>query len=122
MRIRKRQLLDALPPDWPEDLLPGIQAAVASSAVKVVVLDDDPTGTQTVHDVPVLTEWSPAALVAVLSEPDALVYVLTNSRSVPLAQAQAMNREIATNLRGASEATGREFVVVSRPSGGNSQR
>jgi hypothetical protein len=114
MRIRKRQLLDALPPEWPEDLLPWIQAAVASSAVKVVVLDDDPTGTQTVYDVPVLTEWSPAALAAVLSEPDALVYVLTNSRSVPLAQAQAMNREIAANLRLASEATGRKFVVVSR--------
>ena len=26
---------------------------------KVVVLDDDPTGTQTAHDVPVLTSWSP---------------------------------------------------------------
>jgi uncharacterized protein YgbK (DUF1537 family) len=114
MKINKEDLLNSLPPEWPEDLLPIIQEMVDASGTKIVVLDDDPTGTQTVHDVPVLTGWSRDALTAALEAPGAVVYVLTNSRSVPLAQAQAMNREIAENLKAASQATGRDFTVVSR--------
>ncbi len=114
MRVNKATLLRTLPPEWPEDLLPSIQQQIKESNTKVVVLDDDPTGTQTVHDVPVLTEWSTDALHAVLSEPEALVFILTNSRSVSLSTAQAMNREIAAQLTAARQATGRPFVVVSR--------
>jgi uncharacterized protein YgbK (DUF1537 family) len=112
--INKLDTLNKLPPEWPHDLLPSIQSLVKESGKKIVVLDDDPTGTQTVHNVPVLTEWSPESLTAVLSESGAVVYILTNSRSVPLEQAQAINREIATNLKAASLTAGRDFVVVSR--------
>jgi hypothetical protein len=44
MRVGKHELLGSLPPEWPEDLLPQIQAMVETSGTKVVVLDDDPTG------------------------------------------------------------------------------
>jgi uncharacterized protein YgbK (DUF1537 family) len=43
-----------------------------------------------------------------------VVYILTNSRSVPADQAQAINVEIATHLRAAAAKTGRRFAVVSR--------
>ena len=112
MRIHKEAMFGSLPPEWVEGLLPTIQARVEASGLKVVVLDDDPTGTQTVYDVPVLTEWSQPSLEAVLAEPGAIVYILANSRSVPLAQ--AMTREMAVKLRAAGRATGRDFVVVSR--------
>lgn len=114
MRLRKDELLASLPPEWPEDLLPRIRAMLRRSGVKVVVLDDDPTGTQTVHNVPVLTEWSVQTLAEALAEPDVLVYVLTNSRSLHSPDAQALSREIAANLKQASKMTGRDFVVVSR--------
>ena len=114
MKINKQQLADQLPPEWVQDLLPEIQKAVAESGQKIVVLDDDPTGTQTVHDVTILTGWSRADLVSVLEEPDPVVYILTNSRSLPLQQAQELNREITNNLKHASEKTGREFSIVSR--------
>ena len=114
MRVPTAELLRSLPAEWPEDLLPAIQAQVRDRGTKVVVLDDDPTGTQTVYNVPVVTEWSETSLRTILAEPGSLVYVLTNSRSVPLSEAQALNREIAANLRSASRATGRAFVVVSR--------
>ncbi len=55
---RVNQLADRLPPEWPESLLPTIQAQLAAGDRTLVVLDDDPTGTQTVHDVTVLTEWT----------------------------------------------------------------
>jgi len=56
-----------LPAPWPEDLRPRIRAAVASQpGHKLVVLDDDPTGTQTVSEVPVLTVWDVNSLRAEL--------------------------------------------------------
>ncbi len=114
MPIRKDVLLESLPPQWPEDLLPQIQRAVRASRTKLVVLDDDPTGNQTVHDVAVLTEGSVPLLTAALNEPDPVVYVLTNSRSLPLEKARALNQEIAANLQAARAATGREVAIVSR--------
>ncbi len=114
MQINKNDTLNALPPEWPDDLLPEIQTKIKAAGKKIVVLDDDPTGTQTVHGVPVLTEWSLESLKTVFSEPEAVVYILTNSRSVPLEQAQAMNREIASNLKAAGQATERDFAVISR--------
>jgi uncharacterized protein YgbK (DUF1537 family) len=58
-------------------------AATGSPVAKIVVLDDDPTGTQTVHSVPVLTEWSVPLLVAELTAPGSCFYILTNSRAFP---------------------------------------
>ena len=61
-RLNKTDCLALLPSDWPEDLLPAICDAIRDSRTKIVILDDDPTGTQTVHHVPVLTTWDPASL------------------------------------------------------------
>jgi uncharacterized protein YgbK (DUF1537 family) len=106
--------LAALPPEWPESLLPAIRAKLQDGGRKVVVLDDDPTGTQTVHGVPVLTTWGVAELTAELAAPGPVFYILTNSRSLPLAEAQALNAEIGRNLVQAATAANRDFEVVSR--------
>src|SRR4051812_26467121 len=90
--------LAALPPEWPADLLPALHAAVGAADQMLVVLDDDPTGTQSVHGIHVLTEWSVEALRAELEGQQPAVYLLTNSRSLPLAQAQALNAEIGRNI------------------------
>jgi uncharacterized protein YgbK (DUF1537 family) len=114
MTIKKHKLIDSLPPPWPEDLLPAIRAEVLRQNKKIVVLDDDPTGNQTVHDVAVFTRWSAPTLVQLLQEPDPVAYVLTNSRSLSRADAESLTREIARNLMSARSKTGRDFVVVSR--------
>jgi uncharacterized protein YgbK (DUF1537 family) len=62
----------------------------------------------------VLTEWSVASLRAELANDLPCFYILTNSRSLPLPGAQAMNVEIARNLREASHQAQRDFVIVSR--------
>ena len=85
-----------------------------SRPAKLVVLDDDPTGTQTVHGVPVLTEWSVTALAAELAEPGPVFFILTNSRAYPAPRACALNREIGHNLVNAGRLSGRSFQVVSR--------
>ena len=98
MSLNKYVLLASLPPEWPHDVLPEIQRRLRESGQKVVVLDDDPTGTQTVHDIPVLTEWSVEPLRAELERDQPAFYILTNTRAMKLEQAQAVNAEIARNL------------------------
>jgi uncharacterized protein YgbK (DUF1537 family) len=106
--------MSQLPPAWPDDPFPAVRAAVRSRGDKVVVLDDDPTGTQTVHDIPVLTTWPVEALCAELTNDLPACYLLTNSRSLPLDEARALNAEIGHHLATAAAQTGRQYVVVSR--------
>ena len=91
-----------------------IRRRVEAGGRRIAVLDDDPTGTQTVHGVPVLTTWSVEDLRWALEQPSPTFYVLTNSRSLPEDEAAAMNREISSNLAAASQTTGTGFVVTSR--------
>jgi uncharacterized protein YgbK (DUF1537 family) len=115
-RLNKSELFATLPAVWSEDLLPRIRAAVAGSRRKVVVLDDDPTGTQTVYDVPVLTTWQLEELAREFTNDLPCLYLLTNTRAFPAAEAVRINQEIARNLtKAAMRSPGRsDFVVVSR--------
>jgi uncharacterized protein YgbK (DUF1537 family) len=113
-RIDRDALLASLPLEWPADLMPEIGRLVRELGRKVVSLDDDPTGTQTVAGVDVLTEWPVDALAGALGEDAPAFFVLTNSRSLPADAAERLAREIGANLRQASAQSGRDFVVVSR--------
>jgi uncharacterized protein YgbK (DUF1537 family) len=113
-RYALADLLNSLPPIWPNDPQPAIAAALRARQEKVVVLDDDPTGTQTVHGIPVLTEWSVPALRTELANDLPVCFLLTNSRSLPLRQAQALNTTIGRHLRQAAQQAQKRFVVVSR--------
>ncbi len=113
-RLSLSETLSALPAEWPEDPFPQIQARLKQTGEKVVVLDDDPTGTQTVHGVPVLTEWSMESLRREFDNDLPAFYILTNTRSMLLPEAQALNTEIGRNLAAAGHITDRPFTVVSR--------
>ena len=106
--------LATLPPEWNEDLLPHIQQELKNSRYKVVVLDDDPTGTQTVRDIPVLTHWNVEELEKELAGPFPAFYILTNSRSLTESKACDLATEIGTNLKKASQNSGIRSVVISR--------
>ena len=108
--------LSGLPAALPADpaLATRLSAQVRSSGRKVVVIDDDPTGCQTVHDVPMWLEWSVEALEQGLRDEAPALFVLTNSRAMDPARARQINAEVAGNLRQAAENAGVEFVVVSR--------
>ena len=112
MQLSKSAAFAALPPIWPTDVLAA--NAASASGRTLVVLDDDPTGTQTVHDIAVVTTWDVATLTAELAAAPACFYILTNSRSLTPAATRALHLELATNLRSASLATGRAFVLARR--------
>ena len=108
------ELLANLPPESDEEaLFRHIRQAVADSGRKLVVIDDDPTGTQTVHDVELLTTWNTDVLAQALRE-NQVFYVLTNSRSMPEGEAVQLNRELAQQLVAAGQKTKVDFVVASR--------
>ncbi len=113
-RQKRDAVFSKLPEASADDLMPQIREALAAKGDKVIILDDDPTGTQTVHDVAVLTSWEADVLTGVFKDPSPAVFVLTNTRSMTPPQAAELNREIAANLRTASNQTGRDYVVISR--------
>ena len=87
---------------------------VAASGRVLVVLDDDPTGTQSVADLPVLTDWSTDDLAWALRTGAPAVYVMTNSRSLGPDEAATRNRQVVTAALRASAATGVAIDFVSR--------
>ena len=106
--INKASLFQTLPPERP--LL--LKAALADRTI--VVFDDDPTGTQTVYDLPVLTDWSTDGLLRELRAGTPAFYVLTNSRSMPGPEARALTLDAALRLKLAALAAGRKVSVISR--------
>ena len=66
------------------------QATVDSGPdLKIVVIDDDPTGSQTVHGCPLLLRWDAETLAAGLAHPSPLLFVLANTRALAPAAAWA---------------------------------
>jgi uncharacterized protein YgbK (DUF1537 family) len=81
--------------------------------MKTVVLDDDPTGTQSATGVRVLLRWDADRLAAALDEVDA-VYLQTNSRAVDEPAAVALCRRIRGEIDAAAERLGEPVQVVLR--------
>ena len=81
---------------------------------KIVVLDDDPTGIQTVHDVPVYTDWSYERIRQGFLEPGKMFFILTNSRSFSRPQTIRAHGEIGRRLAAVSKELGIAFAVVNR--------
>ncbi len=107
--------LNTLPLDYADSGLPQrIHQAVRESGRKLVVLDDDPTGVQTVYEVAVLTTWSAEVIGRELHSPSPVFFILTNSRSRSGPDAAALNRAVAASVLAASRAEDKDVVFMSR--------
>src|SRR5688500_9893760 len=98
------------PRPWPDDVLPDLARRAAIRPV--VILDDDPTGTQTLRDVSVLTAWDADAVARHLQDP--AVFLSKNSRSLDEAAAVAITHDAAVTALGAARISGRPISIVSR--------
>jgi uncharacterized protein YgbK (DUF1537 family) len=82
---------------------------------KIIVLDDDPTGSQTVHSCLLLTQWDVETLRLGLRDTVPIFFVLTNTRSLPPDEAATVTIEVCRHLKQAIAAEQIEnFLVVSR--------
>ncbi|HEY1791863.1 MAG TPA: four-carbon acid sugar kinase family protein [Opitutaceae bacterium] len=108
-----KAVLAGIPPARPPDA-EAVRRGVHAVAAKAVILDDDPTGTQTVHGLDVLADSSVAALSSSLRDSRPAFFVLTNSRSLPEADAETLVRRVSENLAAASRETGVPFTLILR--------
>ncbi len=81
---------------------------------KIIVLDDDPTGIQTVHDVYVYTDWREETLREAFQDENNLFFILTNSRSFSEDKTRQVHAEIAANISRIAKETGKDFLLISR--------
>lgn len=86
-----------------------------NSKPKIIVLDDDPTGSQTVHSCLLLMRWDVETLRLGLADDSPIFFVLTNTRALTPDKAASVTREVCHNLKIAIETEKiEEFLVVSR--------
>lgn len=82
---------------------------------KIIVLDDDPTGSQTVHSCLLLLRWDVETLGQGLQDGAPIFFVLTNTRALNPTAAAAVTRQVCQNLKRAIAQSGvQDFLVVSR--------
>ncbi|PKA61325.1 putative 3-hydroxyisobutyrate dehydrogenase, mitochondrial [Apostasia shenzhenica] len=114
--ISKENLLKSLPCEWQDDPIENLdELQLQNSSQILVVLDDDPTGTQTVHNIEVLTEWSVETLAKEFSKRPKCVFILTNSRALSTEKAVALTKDICRNVDSASKTVeGINYTVVLR--------
>lgn len=91
-----------------------LEAERSKNQKKFVVLDDDPTGIQTVHDVFVYTDWSVDSIKHGLADNNSMFYLLTNSRSMTDNQTRKIHLELTNNVINAALENGKEFMIISR--------
>ena len=89
------------------------------SETKIIVLDDDPTGSQTVHSCLLLTRWDKETLCEALLDASPIFFVLTNTRGMAAQPAADITRAVCINLKKALQEikqSGREInpILVSR--------
>jgi len=91
-----------------------VERLYKNSCCKVVVLDDDPTGTQTVYNIPCLTTWDEEAISEEFNNPEPLFYILTNSRSVSSTEAYSINKLIGERIADISAECKKKYILISR--------
>ena len=109
------ELMATLPPPWaPPDALARLRNSLREAGAKIAVIDDDPTGTQVVADVPVITSWQDPEIDWALSDPSDMFFVSTNTRSAQPLQAAAVNRELGERIARRSAAANLTVRCCSR--------
>jgi uncharacterized protein YgbK (DUF1537 family) len=105
-----------LPPARPDDegLRESIRALRAADGLLLGVLDDDPTGSQAVHGVQVVTVLDEDAYAAALAGPAATCFVLTNSRSLDEPEAAGVTARAARGLITVAGRRGTRIQLISR--------
>jgi uncharacterized protein YgbK (DUF1537 family) len=118
-QLSLKSVLASLPPPPQGDLRSKTRTLLHSKEARLpilIALDDDPTGTQTCHDITVLTVWDVETLIKEFrSTPRGSgFFILTNSRALHTPEARTLTIEICKNLQEAAKATDTPFEIVLR--------
>ncbi len=109
-----KELLQSLPAYDAAKVEAAYQEALQADGTKVIALDDDPTGVQTVHDVFVYTDWKPETMQAAFADGNKISFILTNSRGMTAGESRRAHEEITSAVAQAAQSAGRPFAVLCR--------
>lgn len=82
--------------------------------IKMVVLDDDPTGIQTVHGCLLITHWDEASVRQGFADSQPFFYILTNTRAMTREEAEHVTREAMEMVVRVNRDYGYRLLIVSR--------
>jgi uncharacterized protein YgbK (DUF1537 family) len=103
---------------YPSPDLTAIEAALQKELLhfdrKIIVLDDDPTGTQTVHGISVFTDWSAESIKEGFLEKNKMFYLLTNSRGMTVVQTEQIHKDIVDMIEQISKELHISYSLISR--------
>ena len=99
-------------PEYKENIDEQLNMLIEDDEHVFVVLDDDPTGVQCVHDINVYTDWSYESMKEAFN--DKLFFILTNSRALTQSQSRKIHEEITTVISKISRETGKKYFYISR--------
>ena len=91
-----------------------LKKEIENNDTKFVVLDDDPTGVQTVHDISVYTDWTIESMKKGFMDDNKVFYILTNSRGMTEAETTKIHHEIINAVAQAAAETGKNYQFISR--------
>ncbi len=91
-----------------------LTTALKNFSRKIIVLDDDPTGVQTVNGISVFTDWTAESFAAGFAEKNSMFFVLTNSRAFSAQRTRDEHKKIAERICAAAKTFGKDFLIVSR--------
>jgi uncharacterized protein YgbK (DUF1537 family) len=81
---------------------------------KMVVLDDDPTGIQTVHGCLLITQWDEQSVRLGFEDAEPFFYILTNTRAMTREDAEQVTREAMEMVIKVNQDYGYRLIIVSR--------
>ena len=67
--------------------------------MKIIIFDDDPTGSQTVYGCPLLLNWDEQTLEKAFEKSSPLIFILANTRSLSPVLAVKKTREICSSIK-----------------------
>lgn len=91
-----------------------LEEAIRNNPAKIIVLDDDPTGIQTVHGLMVYTDWSEESIRAGFEGRQKAFYILTNSRGFTEEETRKAHHEIGCRIRKISQELNIPYLIISR--------
>jgi uncharacterized protein YgbK (DUF1537 family) len=85
-----------------------------NSPLRLVILDDDPTGIQTVHGCLLITQWDAATVRMALLHEQPFFYMLTNTRAMTREEAARVVRSAMETVLDVNRELGYRLIFISR--------
>ena len=96
------------------DLLPLINQEIKRSEKKIFLMDDDPTGSQTVRNVAMLSDWSVESLEKELNSDELATFIQVNTRAYPENEVKNIIKEATSNILEATSRSSKDAVIIFR--------